>query len=388
MYLSEVAEYWSFWNKPIPKTVTRMVKLPSLLDSKLVLAIQGVRRSGKSTLLLQIIKKQKLDPKNCLIVNFEDPRLANDLNAKTLDNLVSFFRDLRGPDANLYFFFDEIQNVENWHKWIHTQLERSKNNYYIVTGSNASMLSRELGSKLTGRHVSVTLFPFSYEERKEIEKNLSVEEYLKKGGFPGTFNYPEPDELLRQYYDDIIEKDILSRIGITNPRALRQLVKILFESSGSESSFRKLAGSVGLSNDTASSYVSYCENAYLIFSCPYFSFSEKQRVRRNNKYYPVDSALRRASITKSGFDIGKDFELMFFLALKRRFKDVYYWKGKSEVDFVVQNSRGIWPLQVSIEAPKDRHSLALEEFYSNFSMANKEHFVNPDNFMEVIEEIS
>ena len=320
-----------------------------------------------------------------LYLDFSDDRLNNftiDDFQKTYEIYLENYNQ-----GKKYFFFDEIQNIDNWHKWIHTQIERPTNNYFIITGSNASLLSSELGSKLTGRHKTLTLYPFSYDERLSITTNLTLEEYIRTGGFPAAINSIGAEETLRQYFDDIIQKDILYRTGLSNPGSLRQLAKMLFESSGSECSYRKLSGSLGISADTISSYIRYFENAYLIFSCPYFSFSEKQRIRRNNKYYPVDSAFRRSVITKTGDDLGKDFELVVFLALKRIFFEVSYWKEKFEVDFVVQGREGIIPVQVTLDAPKERHFKGLEQFYSQFPNSQKEIIINLDNFQEARDEL-
>lgn len=109
--IAKIAEYWSFWNKDIPKTLARILDIPSKLDPKMVLAIQGVRRSGKSTLLLQLIERYELDPLKCLFINFEDPRLLDLLEADALDQIVTFFRNKHSSKDRLYFFFDEIQNV-------------------------------------------------------------------------------------------------------------------------------------------------------------------------------------------------------------------------------------------------------------------------------------
>jgi len=387
MQLNEIIEYWSYRNRPIPDSIPRKVSLPTYLDPKIDTVIQGVRRSGKSTLLTQFIPHFRLDKERCLFINFEDPRLITQLNITLLDELVEFFSAQYGKNEPLYYFFDEIQNVPHWQKWIHTRLERPSRDHFIVTGSSAKLLSRELGSSLTGRHFLTTLFPFSMQERLASDSSISCDRFIREGGFPAAISNPDSGQMLRQYFNDIVEKDVLARLGISNPQSLRQLVKIIFESTGSETSFRKLAGATGLSADTVASYIAHVEDAYLFLSCPFFSFSEKQRIRRNNKYYPIDSALRRAVASSTGDDLGKDFELVVFLALKRLFSEVYYWKGSGEVDFVIQSRNGILPIQVSIDSPKPRHLKALEEFHSEFPDAKPEILCHPDNFVAVIEEL-
>jgi uncharacterized protein len=383
MQLFEIVEYWSYWNKPLPKSVLRNVDLPASLNPKFALVIQGVRRCGKSTFLSQLISRYSLDPKDCLFINFEDPRLFADLNTTTLDELVSFFRTQRGRERALYYFFDEIQNIPNWQKWLHTIIERSSLDHFIVTGSNAKLLSRELGATLTGRHRLVTLFPFSFEEAVLLKKGIRLEEYLVTGGFPSAIGASDSEDILRQFFTDIVERDVITRLGISQPRVVKQILSLIFQTAGSECSFRKIAGNVGISPDTVASYVSACEDAYLIFSCPYFSYSEKQRIRRNNKFYPVDSAFRRSVITQGGKDREKDFEITVYLALRRLGYEVSYWKGKNEVDFVVTTVDGVRPVQVSLNEPKERHEAALIEFHKVFPSSLPEVYINLDNFLNI-----
>jgi predicted AAA+ superfamily ATPase len=386
--ISNIVQYWSFWNKPIPESIPRDVELPASLNRQMPLVVQGVRRCGKSTLLTQLIGHYKLEASRCFFINFEDPRLITSLNTEFLEEVLRYFRSQHDEDTALYFFFDEIQNVQAWHKWIFSKIERPENNYFILTGSSSTLLSAEIGSTLTGRHQSITLYPFSFQEYVRSTLDNSPSNYLRLGGFPAAFQSLEPEEVLRELFTDIIERDIVTRLGISNPRTLKQLAKIIFESSGSESSFRKLAGSTGLSADTVGSYLAHCESAYLFLECPFFSFSEKQRTRRNSKYYPIDPALRRAVITRSGEDLGKDFELLVFLSLKRIFTEVCYWKDKGELDFVVQTKQGILPIQVSLDEPKEGHYQALEEFYERFPNAREAIYCTMDSFSEVIPRLS
>ncbi len=384
--LLEIAAYWSFWERPVTRSVTRAVKLPAQLDSKTALVIQGVRRCGKSTLLTQLIQHYRLTKANCLFMNFEDPRLVGSLTPDLLDQIVETFSE--GRSGDLYFFFDEIQNVENWELWVNKRIERPGRERFVVTGSNARLLSRELGTSLTGRYRIVELYPFSFDEYMTSFSDHNLQDYLVSGGFPAAVTSPDRDEILRQYFNDIVERDIVARAGIANGRALKQIVKMLFESVGTECSFRKLAGAAGLSADTVATYIGYCEDAYLVGQCPFFSFSERQRIRRNSKFYPVDSGLRRAIVTKTGLDIEKDFEVNVYLTMRRHGISPSYWKGKGEVDFIVQNRKGIIPVQVTFEELKPRHTTALEEFYREFPQALEEVVCTPDNFPRAIEELA
>ena len=331
----------------------------------------------------------KLDPKHCLYINFEDARLIGNLDTGLLDGLLTYFRNQFSKDVPLYFFLDEIQNVANWEKWMHTQLERPANNYFVVTGSNSALLSGELGSSLAGRNIVQELFPFNYSEYRlskstehgNSDAKSNITNFLKTGGFPLAQTYHNPTELLQQYFNDIIEKDVRARLNSPNSTPIKRVVKMLFESIGSELSLRKIAGNLGISVDTVQSYIDACELAYLVYKCPFFSYSERKRAPRNIKYYPVDTGLRRAIATQTGLDLGKDLEAAAYLNLRQRKKNIFYWKGKGEVDFVVQSNNSLVPIQVSMESPHERHFQAIEEFFAHFPQAEEPIYVGPNDLI-------
>jgi len=160
---------------------------------------------------------------------------------------------------------------------------------------------------------------------------------------------------------------------------------MVFESVGSETSLRRIAGALQLSPETVSAYLQACEDAYLIFSCPYFAYSQAKRIRRNKKYYAIDTALRRAVTTRGGTDLGKDFENLVYLTLRKKTTEVFYWRGKTEVDFVVKTSSGFMPVQVTFDKPLERHETALQEFYEHFPHAAEAIYVTSENFEELVE---
>jgi len=138
--LLEISEYWSFWDGRLPDTVPRNLELPAQLRDSLALVVQGVRRCGKSTLLMQLMQRYHLNPKHCAFLNFEDPRLGQRLGHSVLDQWVGEFRRVHPRLKKAYFFLDEIQSVAGWEKWLRTQLDRPCGNHFIVTGSNAQLL--------------------------------------------------------------------------------------------------------------------------------------------------------------------------------------------------------------------------------------------------------
>lgn len=379
--LTEILNEWSFWNGGLPSGLSRQLALPARLHAELALIIQGVRRCGKSTLLSQLPKHYQLPLKQCYYCNFEDPRLLNNLNHTLLGHIVALARQQISKEQPCYFFFDEIQNVQEWEKWLHTQLERPKQNYFILTGSNACLLSGQFASALTGRHITLELFPFSFAEYQTLFPEKNLEQYLSAGGFPRPLSFENPYQLLQEYFNDIILRDVLKHVHARTPEAIKQVVKMVFESCGSELSYRKIAAVTGLTVDTVKSYLEASQQAYLLFSCPYFSFSEKKRLAKQKKYYPIDPGLRHSVISTTANDLGKSLELMVFLRLKQSHAQVFYWQEihQGEVDFVTVDGQSITPYQVTWKQPESRHEKALDYFYQAFPQAKEAVFIRRDN---------
>lgn len=384
--LKEILNDWSFWNKPITKSIARKISLPNQLNNDIALIIQGVRRCGKSTLLTQIPNHYQLNLNHCFFCNFEDPRLLEDLDYNLLSQIVSVAKKEIPSTETCYFFFDEIQNVKHWEKWLHTELERPKQNCFIITGSNSSLLGGEFATALTGRHITLELFPFSFIEYQELNSNKTLEDYFKMGGFPRATTISEPYKLLQEYFSDIIYRDVIKKTNIRMPNTIMQVAKIAFDSCGSELSFRRIAATIGLTVDTVKSYLEALEKAYLLFQCPYFSFSEQQQSIRNKKYYPIDPGLRFAVTNTIGRDLGKSLENLVFLRLKQKYKQVYYFNedNKGEIDFIVIDGTQIIPYQVTLEHVAPRHEKALEHFYKKYPTARDPIFITTQNAKQFI----
>lgn len=385
--LLEIAADWSFWDRPVPESVPRKADWPAQLHASLALVIQGIRRCGKSTLLQQLVGHYHLDPGRCLFLNLEDPRLIGALSVTLLDALVRAFEAQHEGDAPLLISLDEVQVVEGWERWMRARLDRPGRLRFAVTGSNASLLSGELGSALTGRHLPLTLYPFDLDESRRADPTLTLETWLVRGGFPEPLSSIDGDRLLRQYFLDIVERDIRERVGARSARPIQQVAHMAFESMGTELSLRRIAAAAGVSTDTAGSYMAACQDAYLIFDVPFFAWSERQRASHNHKYYPVDTGLRRAVVSGAGADQGKSLECATHLMLRRRYGEVYYWRGRGEVDFVIRQGRRIIPVQVTWDTPQTRHERALDAFQEAFPFAEEAVFVTAESFPGLSEEL-
>ncbi len=320
-----------------------------------------------------------LDRRHCLFINFEDPRLAADLDHTVLQAMVDAF-EARSPGIAATYFLDEIQRVSGWQRWLRKELDRPRARRFVVTGSNAHLLSGELASTLTGRHLRVELSPFDFDEFQKLRPGTPVEQYLASGGFPAPALAADPDAILRAYFEDIVERDVRERVGARSSRPLRQLVQMLYESAGSELSVRRVAAALDIATDTTSLYLDAVASAYLAFPCPFFAWSTRKQALRQKKWYPVDNGLRRVAVVRAGVDRGKQLECATFQLLRRRYSQVCYWRGSGEVDFVVEHAGLPTPIQVSLDEPTERHRLALDEFYAEHPKAEEAVFVDAEAY--------
>ena len=318
--------------------------------------ISGIRRSGKSTLLHQILKKLP----NYYYLNFEDTRLIN-FESGDFEKLDEVFHTEYGPSE--YYLLDEIQNVKGWEIFVRSRLDRHK--HLFITGSNASMLSKELGTRLTGRHINVELFPFSFGEallfRKEIASPDSFEWYFKQGGFPDFIKYGRP-EILRELFTDILQRDIISRHKIRETKALHELALYLLSNVGKEFSYNSLKkmfqfGSV----NTPISFVSYLEDSYLLFTIPKFDYSLKKQMINEKKVYSIDNGLSNANSVSFSSNKGRMLENFVFITLRRSHKNIYYFRENGECDFLIkEDSRIIIAIQVAYELNEDNKKREIE----------------------------
>ena len=374
--LFEILLDWNYWNREFPKTTPRKSyenQIERLSQTDEVLVIKGVRRCGKSTLLVNEMKRllaNGVEKEQLLFVNFEDVRLIGHLGVELLGLIKDTYMEFVNPQGKPYIFLDEVQNIEYWEKWVNTEYELKKSHIY-VTGSNSSMLSSEIGTALSGRYVSVDVYPLSFKEFllfKEVEiknrmelisqKHLLNREFtafISEGGFPKSIAYSKDKlmqkELIEGYFNSILLKDIVARFKLKNFKTLEDLSAFILSNTATYHTINKLKNSFAISYDMARDYMEYLEKAYMILAINKFDYSLKKQQANARKYYSIDLGLSNLLRVPNVKTKEHDLEFVVLLELLRRGYKVYYYKTKGdlECDFVVEKNREIVELiQVTV----------------------------------------
>lgn len=336
-----------------------------LLDSH-ALDITGVRRCGKSTVMRQRMRAQDVP---WFYVNFESPLLTQFEMRDTirLDALIE-----RSGARRL--FFDEIDQFEGWEKYVRQKLDEGF--HVCISGSNASLLEGELGTKLTGRHISKELFPFSYAEfltfTGKVPSEASTVDYAHAGGFPRYLQTNE-EIVLQELFDDIVYRDVIVHNKIRDTAAVRELTAYLVENVGYRFTASKMRGPLGVSSaSTITQWCEWIEKAYLFFFVPICSDSEKSRLLNPKKVYCIDTGLEYAVSSRRIPNDGARFENMVYLALRRRTKDISYFDDEGECDFILRERHAVTEaVQACIrltDENKDREINGLLQALKRFSL--------------------
>lgn len=344
-------DQWQNWAKEILTTKFNRQALNYSFETKHVLALIGVRRSGKTFYTFDtaenFIQSNNLNPSPFLYMNFEDPYFIKFNSTDELDNLITIYNERFLTKPKL-IILDEIQNIDQWQRWVrkYIDLEEFK---IIVTGSSAKLLSKEISSSLTGRSVEKTIYPLSFSEYLEVKANgneiltpsltnAHLRNYLQDGAFPELIkikNEYKRIELLREYLQDIVYRDIVNRYEIRSVHNLNLLVNYYLTNISSLHSSYSIKKALEIPTNTASEYTQYLEDAFLILNISRYHSNLKVQTRDSRKFYAIDTGLRNANSSSATDDLGKLFENAVFLELKRRNYDVYYYKEDQEVDFVI-----------------------------------------------------
>lgn len=316
--------------------------------------ITGIRRCGKSTLMRQIISEAQ---SSFGYLNFEDPRIYG-FEVSDFPKLDEVF----GENTSAYYF-DEIQNVPGWEVYVRQLHDRGEKVY--VTGSNASLLSKELGTRLTGRYLAHEIFPFSYLEfldyNAKPDEKESFEEYLNSGGFLEYLRDKNP-EVLQNLLKDIVFRDIAIRYSIKNTKTLMDITLYLISNVGKEMSFNGLKKSFDVgSATTVSDYLSWLEDAYLLFFLPRFSWSAKSISKNPKKVYCIDTGFAKANSLSFSKEQGRLLENLVYILLRKTNLKMYYFRERKECDFVVFDGEYCkWLIQVTEKVHVDNKRRELD----------------------------
>lgn len=342
------------------------------LDSKKIVSLIGVRRSGKSYILFYLIEqlRKEISADRIIYINFEDDRLFG-ITLQHLDALIEGYFEMY-PDnreKKIYIFLDEVQAVEEWELFVR-RIHDTLNASIFITGSSAKLLGREIATSLRGRTISYEIFPLSFKEYlrfKNIEVNLnssksisyiinSLDDYLLKGGFPEVVEAEDSiiKRILSDYADLIVYRDVIERYGITNNSLMKNLIKYSFCNIGTLLSFNKLyneykSQGFRVGKDTLYEYFSYLNDAYALFGIPVFRNSVREEQRNPKKIYAVDNGFKYIFDPFVSDDYSKLFENSVFLHLRRKTGEIYYFKGDQEVDFYWNSGKEKGLINVSFD---------------------------------------
>lgn len=322
--------------------------LERLQKTKQIIVITGMRRCGKST-LMQMLRMS--ESQSDYYINFDDDRLVQ-FKLEDFQPLYELFVELYGPQKT--FYFDEIQNINEWERFVR-RLHDQGNKIYL-TGSNANLFSEELGTRLTGRYIPLTLFPYSFKEFLSL-KNLDLSETLttlQKGKIKQAFveftnigGIPEyvaeqHKEYLHTLYESILYRDIIVRYRINHPQVIKELTYYLASNMGKEMTFNAARKMLGVSSpSTISDYCHYLQNSYLCYFLNRYAHSLKKQMQYSKKIYFNDHALAMNIGFRISEDNGRILENIVYLELLRRKQDVFFHQQNMECDFLIRVNRKI-----------------------------------------------
>lgn len=333
-----------------------MKRIRPFINTELIKVFTGIRRSGKSVMLELVkneLKKSGVSDKNFLCINFEQFSNSELLDAKILHKRIVEFQ--KSADGKIYLFFDEIQEVDGWEKCINSCRVDFDCDIYI-TGSNAKLLSGELATYLAGRYVEFVIYPFSFAEflemnrqkNSQIDKSACFMTFLKTGGMPSLANFLGDDSAKNQYlmdiYNSVVLKDVVKRNNIRDVDTLERIIAYAFSNIGhifSATSLSKYFKSEkrNISHDTILNYLKFCADAFLIYKISRYDLEGKKVLTVNEKYYCADHGLREAVFGKNTQNIDQILENIVCLELLRRnFKVFVGKKNESEIDFIAERN--------------------------------------------------
>jgi predicted AAA+ superfamily ATPase len=338
--------------------IERELKLKEVVGK--ALSIVGVRRSGKTSLLLYYFQKFRDEGKNVLFFPFDDDRIYPP-TLETIRTVVKVAKEFY-PEGKIHFFFDEVQEVDNWELAVKRLVEREGHSVFL-TGSSSKLLSKEIATQLRGRTITYEIFPFSfrevlklhnievskyYTESQEAKIRRLLKKYLEWGGFPEIWVKNEfADEILKEYVNIMLYRDLIERFGVRNYKALKLFLKLAVTAFSTRISINKISNymktlNIDVSRNTLYNYLEYCNDGYILFPVRRFSYSLKEIEQSKPKIYVIDNGIIRVFAHKISENVGRLMENIVFLELRRKYKeneDIFYYvtKDNKEIDFLIEN---------------------------------------------------
>ena len=334
---------WLEWFRKFSREFVPRQDVPSFQEG-LCLALTGVRRSGKTSLTVQIASNLKKSD-STFYFNFEDPLFFAGTDVTVIDTLLSIYQEYTGHTATIVIL-DEVQHVEGWERWVRKAVD-TRQFQVIVTGSSSELLSSEIATSISGRVIESTVWPLSFIEylrfhnKKPSSEGLYLREldsFLHWGGFPkASLTVQESDRilLLKQYLGDIVLRDVVARHKIKSQHSLQQLVTWYLTGVACPHSYTAVRKAFGMSIELVSTLTEYLSQAFLVFEMTRYHANLKVQARDSKKIYIVDSGLRTVSLLSEREDRGRLAENCVYIELRRRKKEIFYFREEKEVDFLI-----------------------------------------------------
>lgn len=387
-------KHWK--NKPYQDLYHRDIadKLISQLEHREIEVLQGIRRSGKSTIFKIVINHlmQNVEPQSILYINFDDPYFAELWSdSKKLYELLELAEKITGQKPR-YIFLDEVQNVQMWEKFVKTIYDNEVVEKIFVTGSNSSLLSSEYAVTLSGRYIKTLVYPLSLGEIYKIEKieryfelldntpkvlNI-IDKMMKYGSFAEVYKKEEEEykrELILNYYETIILKDCVANHGIREVKQFKELTQYLITNTASLYAYSTVSKAMNINENSIKNYIYVLEDSYLYNELKQFSYSLKGQVRAKKKGYLIDNSFLGNISFRFAENRGKLFENLVYSELQKQNHELFIFNDSSfECDFIIKKEQELMAIQVCYElhsGNREREFKGLTEVSKKLKVSQK-----------------
>jgi len=331
--------------------------ITKFMKAREVLLLLGARRTGKSTLVYQIIRNlldNRIPPEAILFINLDEPLFqSKSKDPMYLTEIIEYYLAQRRSVPAFYLFIDEIQNHDYWVQTIKTLYDTGKNIKIILTGSTSTLLQKEINTRLSGRYFHIIVYPLSFREYlgfKKLQKPATIEklqyfnDYLEFGAFPRVVLEDDKDlkqELLKNYFQTIYLKDIIYPNNLRNNKDVFDLLYFLISNIGKNFSYSNIAKTLGIAVETVKEYIGCAENSYLIYTLTKYDASVKKQLANPKKIYCLDTGLVNSISFRFSENKGRLIENLVYISLIKEKKEIYYHRENYECDFLIKEGMKI-----------------------------------------------